>query len=233
MKTQYLFLLMLLCSFSLSAQTVLLEIDTHEQQKKVDFGPNMKKFSHLTFHFGALASKDRLGAKIIYGSSINLSLGIRKKFRISGIYSLGYDIDAQYTDYKFKQEKGKRFPDTIFNNVSQRLDYSSISLGFYNRFNFDPSRGNFLGTFLDIGINGAFDYAVKKISKKESENEIQSKSVLSHLPFVNKVNANAFARFGKGHFSFFSSYRLTKLFKPSYGYPDLPKLILGIDTALF
>lgn len=233
MKKQYLYLFMLFFCISSSAQTVLLDIDTKEQQKKIDFGPNLKKFTHLTFHIGALTSKDRQGARIIYGSSINLSLGLRKKFKISRTYSLGYDLEWQYTDYKFKQKQGKIFPDTIINNVSQRLDYSYVSLGFYNRFNLDPARGNFLGTFLDLGINGSFNYSVKKISKNELENDVQSKSVLSNMPFVNRFNSNFYARFGRSHLSFFCSYRLTKLFKTSYGYPDLPILILGVDTALF
>ncbi len=233
MKKQYLFLFILLFRTSLFGQTVLLDIDTKEQQRNFDFGPNLKKFTHLTFHIGALASNDNQGARIIYGSSINLSLGIRKKFKISRTYSLGYDLEWQYTDYKFKQKQGKIFPDTIINNVSQRFDYSYVSLGFYNRFNLDPARGNFLGTFLDLGINGCFNYSVKKISKNELENKVRSKSVISNLPFINRVNSNIYARFGRDHVSIFCSYRLIELFKPSYGYPDLPKLILGIDTALF
>jgi hypothetical protein len=233
MRKQYLYLIMLFFSLSSSAQTVLLDIDTKEQQRKIDFGPNLKRFTHLTFHIGALASKDRQGARIIYGSSINLSLGIRKKFKISPAYSLGYDLEWQFTDYKFKQKQGKIFPDTIINNVSQRLDYAYLSLGFYNRFNLDPSRGNFLGTFLDLGINGNFNYAVKKISKNELEKNVRSKSVLSNMPFVNTFNSNFYARFGRSHISFFCSYRLIELFKQSYNYPDLPRLILGIDTALF
>ena len=190
MKKHYLLLLTIFCCIATSAQTVLLDIDSRQQLSRVDFGPNLKKFTHLTFHLGAVASNDRPGARIFYGSSINLSLGLRKKFKISRFYSVGYDIEWQYTEYKFKQRQGKTFPDTIINNVSQRLDFSFISLGFYNRFNLDPSRGNFLGTIIDIGINASLDYSVKKISKNEAENLLNIKNELRKRGYTTPIIAD-------------------------------------------
>lgn len=233
MKQIKLFFGILLLSFSTKAQTVLLNVDRNNEQKITERGPNLKKFTHIIFHAGLLASQDKPGAQIIYGGSLNLALGIRKKYKITPFYSLGFDIQNQYTDYKLKQVKGKILPDTVINNISGRLDYYSSGFGFYNRINFDPRRGNFLGAFLDLGIMGEWYYSIKSVSKNKRTDGTILKSVVRNLPYVNNLDAKIYARIGFSHFSLFGSYRLTELFKTSFNYPDLPRLILGMELAIF
>jgi hypothetical protein len=216
-----------------SAQTVLLSVDRNNEINASERGPNLKKFTSIFFRGGCLASKDNPTARIIYGSSVNLAVGVRNKYKISSVYSLGYEIECQYTDYKLKQTKGKIIPDTIINNLSGRLDYSSLGLGLYNRFNFDPHRGNYLGNFLDIGIAGEWDFSIKEISKNKREDGTVFKTTTKHLNYVNNLNTKVYARIGFSHFSLYGSYRLLDLFKPSSIFPDLPKLVLGIELSVF
>jgi hypothetical protein len=182
---------------------------------------------------GFIASPDKPGARIYYGPSVNLAMGIRRKYKITSFYSLGYDIETQYTTYKFRQQKGKIVPDTVVNNISGRLDILSTGLGFYNRFNFDPGRGNFLGTFLDLGINGSWEFSVKAISKNKRDDGTVVKTSVRHLPYINNLNAKVYARIGFSHLSVYGSYRLTDLFKPSYNYPEMPRIIAGVELAIF
>jgi hypothetical protein len=224
-----LFTLFSTCSF---AQTVLLNVDRPNENKEETHGPNLKKFSHLFIRGGILISKDKAGARIIYGPSVNLAFGVRRKYKISPAYSMGYEIETQYTDYKFRQENEKFFPDTVINNISQRLDYSALSIGYYNRINLDPSRGNFLGTFIDAGISGSWDFSIKTISKNKLNDGTVKKITVRHLPYVNNFNAKVFARIGFSHISVFISYRLTDLFTSS-AYPDMPRIITGFDLAVF
>lgn len=225
-------LIFLFAGLSANSQTVLLNVDRKSEGRISDRGPNLKRFTHFFLRGGVFVSEDKAGARIIYGPSVNLAFGVRKKFKISNIYSLGYEIENQYTDYKFKQEKGKTVPDTVINDVG-RLDYSSIALGFYNRFNFDPGRGNFFGKFLDIGIVGEFHYSIKSIVKNDQPDGTLDKTITRHLKYVNNANAKVYARIGYSHLSLFASYRLLEIFKPSYGYPDLPRIVAGIDLAIF
>jgi hypothetical protein len=218
---------------AIPAQTVLLNVDRKAEDRISQHGPNMKKFAHFLIRAGAIVSGDKAGARIEYGTSVNLAFGVRKKFKISPFYSIGYDIENEYTDYKIKQEKGKLLPDTVINNVSGRLDYSSIGLGFYNRFNFDTRRGNFLGTFLDLGIMGEWHYSIKAIAKNENKDGTLNKNITKRLPYVNNINAKAYARFGYSHLSIYASNRITDLFKSSYDFPDLPRIIAGIELAVF
>jgi hypothetical protein len=177
-------------------------------------------------------SGDKPGARIIYGPSVNLGFGMRFKYKVSNIFSLGYEIENQFADYKLRQEDGKILPDTIQNDMA-RFDFSSLSVGFFNRFNFDPSRGNFLGTFLDIGIAGEVHYSIKYITKNDGPDGTLLKTTLRHLNYANGFNAKAFARLGFSHFSLFASYRILDIFKSSYNYPDLPRVAAGIDLAVF
>ena len=91
----------------LYAQTILLDVDRNDEQKTNELGPNLRKFTHLVLHAGMLASADQPGAEIIYGSSVNIAAGIRKKYKVTNVYSVGLDIENQFTFYKLKQEKGK------------------------------------------------------------------------------------------------------------------------------
>jgi hypothetical protein len=230
--------------FSVAGQTVLLNVDQNNEIPETKFGPNLKKFTHFYLRGGFLASADEPGAEIIYGSSVNLSFGLRKKYKISPVYSLGFEIEYEYTDYKMKQETGKIFPDTVINNISQRLDYSTFALGFFNRFNFDPSRGNFMGTYLDIGILGEYHYSINTISKNDLPDGTRQKVVTGDLDYTNTMNAKIIARLGYSHIALYGSYRLADLFdfedplimiapNTPTGYPDLPRVIVGIELSLY
>jgi len=228
-----LFLFFWLMSFSAVGQTVLLNVDKDNETFNLENGPNLKKFSHLYLRTAFLVSADKPGAKIIYGSSVNLALGFRNKYKFTPVYSMGFEVELEYTDYKMKQTEGKIFPDTIINNISQRLDYSSIALGYFNRINFDPQRGNFIGAYLDVGIVGEFHYSIKSISKNEMPDGTEQKVVESKLKYTNSTNAKAIARLGYSHFTLYGSYRLTDLFKSDSGFPDLPRVVFGFEFSFF
>ena len=231
-KLKALIIFLFVCVTS-GAQTILLNSDSKDTKNVSEHGQNLHKFSHAYFRFGLLASKDYEGARIVYGNSLNLSLGIRKKYKISPVYSFGFEAGIQYTDYKLKQTTGKILPDTIINNISGRLDFFTLEAGIYNRFNFDPNRGNFIGSFFDIGIAGEFHFSINSISKNRMPDETILKSVVKNLPYTYNTNAKVVARFGYGHISFYGSYRLADLFKSSFNYPDLPRLVLGIELGIY
>ena len=215
------------------AQTVLLQKEPENETLQKETGPNYRKFNHLYIRGGLLASSDKPGARIVYGTSVNLGFGMRKKYKINSVYSLGFDFEFQYTDYKLRQRSGKIVPDTLLNNIAERIDYSTFGVGFFNRFNLDPDRGNFMGVFFDVGIMGELNYSIKTISKNKLPDGTIEKVVLRKLPFTNTWNSKLFARFGYSHGSVFASYRLMDLFDEKFDYPDMPRLIVGIELGIF
>ena len=236
MKSTWNFFLTFLAIFlfyqTLLGQTVLLYESRNNENLITESGQNLKRFSHIYIRTAFITPKDNPGARIIYGSSLNLAAGVRKKYKIGSVYSLGFDIEAQFTDYKLKQSAGKVLPDTILHDVS-RMDYTSLGFGFYNRFNFDPHRGNFMGTFFDLGVIGTFHYSINSISKTKLPDGTKLKSITSNLKYVNNTDARAYARLGFSHVCIYGSYRLTDLFKKTGDYPELPKLIVGLELGLY
>lgn len=218
--------------FTLEAQTVLLSVDRSTDSIPVQRGPNLKKISHVFFNIGFIAGADKLESPIIYGASIEYGFGFRKKYKISAVYSLGWELEANGKIFKIKQQGGKTFPDTTFNDV-ETLDYYILNIAFYNRINFDPNRGNFMGTFLDLGIKGGWNFQTTYVIKNDLPGGIKIKSEISGLPYVNHFNYDVFARIGRSHISLYASYRLSKLFNPEYAYQELPSITIGIEAAIF
>ena len=231
MKQKILILLLVIFSLSSTAQTILLSVD-NTKDKTTEIGPNLKRHNQLFFRFGFVEGIDKPGARIIFGKSTDFAFGFRKRYKISSLYSLGFETELQARSYKFKQTIEKTFPDTIINK-SQSLNYGNLGLGFFSRFNFDPHRGNFLGTFLDIGIVGSWHFGTEEFSENKLSNGTTETKMISDLAYVKKLSASVYSRIGFSHVSVYGSYRLTDLFKDAYKYPDLPRLVIGIELSAF
>jgi hypothetical protein len=226
------FLAFFLPALAASSQTVILNVERDTVQEIPVRGPNLKRFSHPILRVGFVLPGDNPGARMIYGSSVNIAFGIRRKFKVTHVYSLGIDVEAQYTGFKLRQDDGKRLPDTILYKA-QRFDYNTFGIGWYNRINFDPGRGNTLGNYLDLGIMGQYDFSIKNIMKTNAPQGVRVKTIQRSLPFVNNFNAKVYARAGFNKVSVYFSYRITPYFKSSYDLPELPKGIIGVELAVF
>jgi hypothetical protein len=196
-----------------------------------NYGQNLKKFSHLFFRAGSVVSQGEGGLKIKYITSADFGLGIRNKYKLSAVYSMGWETMFEYTDYKFSKNKMDSLYFGTGSADRQRLDYSSFSLGYFNRFNFDPRRGNYMGKFLDLGINGQVHYVISHIRKYLDGTTIIWTA--KNPSYASRLNANAFMRFGFGRLSLFGTYRLTNAFKEKYNIPELPRIIAGLEIGLY
>lgn len=223
------FFSVLLCT-SLRGQTVLLNVD-REHEKVPDGGPNTEKFVYGYFSFGFAAPPDQAGSRVVFENSINTALGLRKKFRISGFYSLGWEASISFSDWKMKQTDGKTYPDTIKEDV-QRFDVTDFSMGFFNRFNFDVHRGNNLGSYLDLGVTGKWAFAMTEVHKQDSPRG-KATTRIDELNYTNVFQANFFARLGSGRWALWAAYRPTNFFIKKANYNELPRASAGIDIGLF
>jgi hypothetical protein len=229
---QPLLLFFILLGLTGNAQTVLLEVDRQKDTIPTHFGPNEKRFVNFYYRVAFLLPPDEPGARIVYGSSVNIGLGLRTKSKIGNVYSNGWEFGIQYSDYKLKQQETRQVPDSLINNMA-RYDYLSAFLGFYNRFNFDPNRGNYLGHFLDIGVTGEWNFSIKYITKNDGPDGTLVKTVTHKLNYTNVLNLQPYVRVGLSHISVFGSYRVFDLWKESSDFPDMPRFTAGIDLAIF
>lgn len=225
-----LFPLLFLTSFYCGGQTVLLKYE-EATEPLYDKGPNQKKFVQGLIKFGFVTPPDNSNAKIVYGSSVNLGLGLRKKFKMSSIYSLGWELELEYTDFKFEKNSSELSP--VGTSIdTKRFDVSLIALGFFNRFNFDPNRGNFMGTYLDLGINAGYAYSMKEVYKyKTGYGEAVTK--VSSLNYANTFQSDAFMRLGYSRLNLWLKYRITDFFESNSPVPEVPHIVVGLEIGLY
>jgi len=226
------FFLLLICTRPAMSQTVLLQVDRATDSLPLKRGPNLQKFVHFFLFAGLIAGPDEAGAQIKYGSSADLGMGVRWKYKISDFYSTGFEWRLDYFEDKLRQQDGKTLPDTLLNDV-ERMDFTSIQLAYYSRFNFDVNRGNYVGYYLDIGALGEWDYSIQHITKNDLPDGSRVVASASSLPYVNHFNYSLLARIGLNKFSIYALYRVSDLFKSQYNYPELPRLTLGLEFAVY
>jgi len=211
-------------------QTVLLNYD-RATEPKYNKGPNRDKFVQGLMKIGFVTPPEYGDAKLIYGSSVNLGIGLRKKFKVSGLYSLGWQFEYEYTDFKFKKNASELSPAGT-PIKTKRFDVSALALGFFNRFNFDPDRGNHMGTFFDIGINIIYAYSMNEVYKYETGYG-EAVTKVGDLDYVNSIQSDFVARFGYSKLSMYGKYRVTDYFESDSHRSEVPRVVVGIELGLY
>ena len=214
------------------AQTKLLEIDHKKDTIPHTSGPNLKLYTHFFLGYGFVAGASEPGAKIKYGFSNDLSFGMRRKRKISALYSLGFDFFYHVTAFHLVQDSTKILPNGLLHD-KEKFKFNMFSLGFYNRFNFDTKRGNYMGNFIDIGIAGDWNFLINAISKDQVKGGNLIKIRMSKLGYTNPMNYHLYTRIGFNRFIFTASYRMNDLFKPAYNFPELPRLTAGFEVGFY
>lgn len=223
-------IILLLAAMRCEAQTVLLKYD-RETEPAYNKGPNQKKFVQGMMKVGFVMPPDNDESDVLYGGSVNLGIGIRKKFKVSGLYSLGWQMELEYTDYKFKKNDSVLSPAGTSIDT-KRFDVSSISAGFFNRFNFDPHRGNHLGTYFDLGINAIYAYALTEVYKYETGYG-EATTKVGALDYANGFQSDLTMRIGYSKISLYAKYRLTDYFKSDSNRAEVPRVVAGLELGLY
>jgi hypothetical protein len=227
------FILFALFTSALQAQQVLLQ-EAPENAGKSNFGPNLQNFLGLHFAIGEAVGKGDAGLDINDTRSLDILAGIKYKYKLNGMFSVGFDVNYHYYDYNIHPNKSARFPDTVFNayfvdNVRRRFSFNTIRLNGFVRVNFDPHRGNYMGHYLDLGagVDGILSGEFVSVDKAADKSKI--KTIISQSPYLEKYSYSVFARLGVNWFAIFANYRLNNIFTSKYNLPDAPPLTVGIE----
>jgi len=213
------------------SQQVILEENVLKDTVKRNFGQNLKHFAHVYLGYsvviGQTNSKD---GEIIPGLSNNFDIGLRYKYKISNFYSIGSEFSYNINSYSIKQENGKRFPDEQIHKNETLKNYA-LSLGIYNRFNFGK-RGNYIGKFIDLGINGDWCYSIRHLYKDDLGSNIKSRTVIKGLRFCEPFYYGLYGNIGFNRIVFTFRYRMSNIFKSKYNFPEMPPLTIGLQAGL-
>lgn len=219
----------LLLPFWLQSQTVILDVERDLDSSKMKFGPNRLHYVNLFVGFGFLVGENQQGSRVESDGSIDLKLGIRYKLKINETFSVGATLGFNSMNYKIRQEMGKFFPDTAMNEI-ERLRINGIETGIYARVNIGK-RGNTVGKFIDFGYSYNLRISGNHYTKNTVNDGTVHKLTVSKLPYLKNGFSNTYLRFGIRSLSFYLQYRFTELFRQSYGYPDLPPFVIGIQIG--
>jgi hypothetical protein len=111
----------------------------------------------------------------------------------------------------------------------EKFVFNNIELEVFNRINFGK-RGDIVGFYIDFGpyINYVFSARFKTF-----ENSDNIKTVYKNLDYTSPYEIGIKARLGIDRYNLFASYRLSDMFIKKYNYPELSKLIIGLQIGFF
>lgn len=225
------FLLFLFLGLSnIDAQRVIIYEDLREREQIPTYGPNRKHFLHSYYGMGfILGEPSGKGSNIRIPRSNNIEIGFRYKYKLSHHLSTGFDIAYLRNSFHLKQTDVKTFPDTELYD-SQNLVLSNLLGGVYTRFNYGR-RGNYIGRFVDIGINASWIYRNRMFSML-TEDSVETEMIVSGESHFNTFAYNSVLRVGFNNFVFKSTYRLNDIFRENSGFDELPRFYFGLEIGL-
>lgn len=209
-------------------QKYLLSKDPAIDSSIQKFGANRAHYIAAHMAFGFVPSNGEVGAPTDFWRSSHFQFGIRYKRKLNNTFSVGSDLSWKIFTVGIKQENGKTLPDTL-QHRRQNVATNNFSLGGFLRINFDPKRGNKLGTFLDLGASADWSFFYSEFTKNELPDgsivDITKYRTNTNEPFSYYLNA----RLGKGKFSLYALYRISNWYKPSANFPEPARLFTGIQ----
>ena len=219
------------------SQTILMEEDVNTDSIQSMWGKNLTHYGHFYMSCGFVSSLSDEGASIIYGASGTYAVGYRYKLKASNYYAIGVDVNISSLNYRLKQEDDKILPNDIEHD-KENIQFSRLKTEIYQRISFDR-RGNHIGKYMDIGVFGSYIFSTKHFYKDEVENENFSTREVTEkgLEYFENISYGITTRFGIDKWVIFADYRLSNLFKQIEGqstpYPELPRLMVGVELSIF
>lgn len=236
MKNFLIILFFLIGSFELNAQVILLQEDVIADTITPTEGPNRDRYKSTYTSFGLLfGPTNNHASDILPYFSYNVQSGARLKLKINKVLSWGLESYFDFKSFRIKQSDEKTFGGEAPSlHKKETFFVVAYDLAIFTRINFDPKRGDFLGTYLDLGAYGGYNFLRRHKIVDTVNNQFgfeKGKYIASNLKYVEKFNYGVTARFGFGGMSVYFNYRLSNLFKPfrDINYVELPRFEAGIS----
>ena len=222
-------------TISCFSQKIIFEEEVSDKYFNDDKGPNLKKFSHIHISYGFNLSNSVNSPKINNFQSSAFSVGFKKKYKIVEHSDLGFDILYKNWTFNLKQIDGKNIPNSELHDV-EVLSFNNLGIDVFSRINIGK-RGNKVGLFIDFGPYFFWTYGAKHIVIDEkdniSTNSKLTKTVNKKLLYPEKYNYGLLIRAGYNRYILYTEYRISNIFKSSYGYEELPRLNICFQLGLY
>lgn len=225
-------------TLSINSQIIVLKEtvpDDFEEEDK-GFGPNRKRFSHPFASYGSFSNKydhtGRTSDKTKFGSSLDLTSGTRSYLKVNKFYALTFDFGISLRMFGMKLNENSLLPLPTNDLTKSKYWLSSIGMAIGNQLNLKPNRGNQLGTYINIGAYGNFNY-LRRYTAWYNKNDLipyNYKINLKNFKDLNLFDYGVVLKYGKPNFTFFAKYRVSDLFlNKDFVLNELPRITFGIE----
>ena len=220
--------------FGIYAQEAVLEREVTEDMFNKEKGPNLKKFDHLYVAGSTyITNSDEVEVKPVLSN--DFVLGYRYKYKLLSFYNIGFDISYHHLNYNLKQNDDKVVPNSITHD-KEVINFNAFDLELYQRFQLGKT-GNMIGFFIDMGGYVGWVFGARHIIHDEVSGEDPYNAALritkhKDLDYTKNLDYGYKVRIGYNNIGICGSYRIADFFDDSFGYPELPRLSVGIELGL-
>ena len=213
----------------------------NEESNTSNFGPNKKHFAYSFVNLGFITPpNDGDGANIIYGKSHIFTYGIKYKFKINDVFSIGAGINYNLQVWHLQQNDSKKIPNNIIYD-KEKIKLNNIGTEAFFRFNIGK-RNNSIGNYIDISPYTEWTYKTEHetvINSKNSNTTLGEEYNVTtnvHLNYIENFNYGLKLSVGLGRVSIFGKYRISNIFttdfKTSISNTELNRLVIGFEIGL-
>jgi len=219
----------------MKAQEVMLEMDSHNSVITKKAGLNHKSFGYLFFDYEVYAFKSATDLDVVAFKSRNFSIGYKRIFRLTDIYSVGGSLSFLNDSYTIRQGASKTFPASQTHESERVLTYN-LSGEFYNRFILKKDYDH-LGIYFDLGVYGSFAAGSRHLMfDTVTDPGLQGKTQelkVKGLKYIEPFTGGLSFRLGLNRIAVVVHHRLSNWLKPSYGFAQPPKTSVGLELSIY
>ena len=234
-KHSILFILIIICT-SIAGQTILIKQTVPENFEDIDegHGPNRAHFSYpyfaLGMHADGYSHENDTTISPVFGKSMEIRFGTRTRLKLNRFIGFGIDYELGYSAHFINLKDAYALANFSPDVKKARYQTYTIGAASYFQINFEPKRGNQLGSYLDIGVFGGYNFG-RKYSQKLKIGKEKSIYALKNLQNFEKLNYGPIIRFGKRVWAIYAKYRYSNSFKnkTTTGNYELPRLTFGFE----
>lgn len=231
--------ILLLLFIELNAQKEILSenVDAYKVFTEKKFGPNSKFFvyNYISLSYFLPAIKDQQ-IDIKYGKSYNFTYGLRFKYKIAKILSIGSSINYSWSNLLLKTSF---LPYLVPNNGQEKLVVHTLGSEIFTRITFCRT-GNSFGKYLEIGIFGHYIAGNTLIMKQINSKPInlQARKYVSKHKGIDLYRGFQYGpelKIGIKNIALIFRYRYSTMFNDNILQfkNDIPKLSVGLEIYLF
>ena len=228
-------IVILICIISFGStgfsQTILMQnTNPLEPYQTKNDGENRKHLRQGFIGFGIVAPVGAKNDDTYFGKSLVFDFGFRYRYRVSNFLNLGSDLSF-YTQGNRLDHSGMHKIYDGLTHDRENIIQNEIRVSPFLRFNLTPKRGNYLGTYIDLGgyLGWNFLPVFKATDTGHNGNE-EMMYTRNFDPNQNRYDYGVTGRIARNKLLLFATYRLSDIMKRSEQ-PSLSRLAAGVQFA--